>query len=491
MNLIQDTWIPVRLRDGSQRVIAPYDMAQPDVMFPDWPRPDFNLACLELLIGLVFLADPPRNARDRHRRLPTVDGLRDAMVPLVPAFNLTGDGPKFLQDFTGFNGGSLNDPDMLFMDSAGGQTVKFNKDLMVHANRYPELNAPMAAMALYTLQNFAPSGGAGNRTSMRGGGPLVTLVKPKGANLLELVWANVPIGEPIVDLTALPWMRPIPAADEKSPWPDPMAGQDGTNAEVFFGQPRRLQLMFRDGVLTTVNQSPYGNNYVDWRHPLSPYYLVKGEWLPKHPKPGALNYSAWMGLVYETPETALAPRVIQIQREVGQCHVLAGGWAMSNMAPQDFLWAEVPVFNLSADQLVILGRMIDGGVMVARAVAGAVSRAMGEDSAYDGHGLRAQTAFYQTTEPALIALIQRMVDQGADSETLCGDWLDTHLRPIALDLFQKIALSRVLSVSENQRKCIVEQGNYLRLMVMGYSKSGADLFKTLNLPQPNKKGVAA
>ena len=107
------------------------------------------------------------------------------MQPLAPAFDLLGDGPRFLQDLEPL-GGKGNPPGMLFIDSAGDSTAKKNADLMVRRGRYEALPLPLAAMALYTLQAFAPSGGAGNRTSMRGGGPMVTLVKPQSEGLWPL-----------------------------------------------------------------------------------------------------------------------------------------------------------------------------------------------------------------------------------------------------------------------------------------------------------------
>lgn len=70
LNLIDDPWIPVLCADGSRRIIAPWQMAEPDVVRPDWPRPDLNIACLELLIGLVFLADPPVDSEDWDERCP-------------------------------------------------------------------------------------------------------------------------------------------------------------------------------------------------------------------------------------------------------------------------------------------------------------------------------------------------------------------------------------------------------------------------------------
>ncbi len=194
-NLILDSWIPVRRSDDGPRIIRPDQIAEPGVIFPDWPRADLNIACLELLIGLVFLADPPANASDWRARKPDAQRLRQRLAPLAPAFNLTGEGPRFLQDLDPLEG-EPNPPDMLFIDSAGGNTARNNADLMVRRGRYSALDPTLAAMALYTLQAHAPSGGAGNRTSMRGGGPTVTLVDPGRGNLWNLIWANVPDGQP-------------------------------------------------------------------------------------------------------------------------------------------------------------------------------------------------------------------------------------------------------------------------------------------------------
>lgn len=190
LNLITDPWVPVRRSDDGLRIIRPDQIAQPGVIFPDWPRADLNVACLELLIGLVFLADPPAHAQDWRARKPDVQRLRDRRAPLAPAFNLTGAGPCFLQDLDPL-AGAPNPSDMLFIDSAGGNTARNNAGLMVRRNRYPEPDLPLAAMALYALQAHAPSGGAGNRTSMRGGGPMVMLADPGTGRLRDLVWANV------------------------------------------------------------------------------------------------------------------------------------------------------------------------------------------------------------------------------------------------------------------------------------------------------------
>lgn len=141
LNLIVDAWIPVRRRDGGAAVIRPDGIADPQVDRLDWPRADLNLACLELLIGLVFLADPPVDKADwKARRVPDPVRLRERTAALGPAFGLLGEGPRFLQDLEPLEGES-NPPDMLFIDSAGGKTARDNADLMVRRDGLVSSNA--------------------------------------------------------------------------------------------------------------------------------------------------------------------------------------------------------------------------------------------------------------------------------------------------------------------------------------------------------------
>ena len=88
LNLVSDPWIPVLRRSGRD-TIRPDQITEPDVLRPDWPRPDLNLACFELLIGLVYLAHPPIGGDDRANP-PDAATLRTAMKPLAPAFTCWG-----------------------------------------------------------------------------------------------------------------------------------------------------------------------------------------------------------------------------------------------------------------------------------------------------------------------------------------------------------------------------------------------------------------
>ncbi len=83
-------------------------------------------------------------------------------------------------------------------------------------SRTPVLGLPAATIALFALQTFAPAGGAGHRTSLRGNGPLTTLASPgEEERLWHRLWLDVPQPASPVrdDLTRVfPWLAPPPLA---------------------------------------------------------------------------------------------------------------------------------------------------------------------------------------------------------------------------------------------------------------------------------------
>ncbi len=447
LNLIIDPWIPVLRASGSD-VIRPDQIADADVMRLDWPRPDLNLACMELLIGLVYLAAPPSDMGARQMP-PDSAALRAAMAPLAPAFNLLGDGARFCQDREVLEG-DPNPPDMLFIDSAGASTAKKNADLMVKRHRYSGLPLPLAAMALFALQDFAPSGGAGNRTSMRGGGPMVTLVRPDGAGLWQTIWANVPEGAPLRDqeIMALPWMRPTETSENKQVRTP--ADGNAPEPETFFGQPRRLRLVENDGLITGVIQRPYGTNYEGWLHPLSPYYRdAKGTVLPMHPKPGNFGYRNWRGVILQR-ETGQRAQVVErwIRQNRGKaCSLIVAGWAMDNMKPLDFLWSEQPLFGMSADAEKNASRLVEAAEQTAYLLRGCV-----RDGADENAGTLAHEAFFDATQAGFEAAVARLSAGGVFDPR---GWI-REMRPVALAIFDRAVLPGLADLAESRREAAVK-----------------------------------
>ena len=490
LNLVSDPWIPVLRRSGRD-TIRPDQIAEPDVLRPDWTRPDLNLACYELLIGLVYLAHPPNGSGDRAHP-PDAATLRAAMKPLEPAFNLLGDGPRFLQDLEALEGGG-KPPDMLFIDSAGDFTVKKNADLMVRRGRYPALPLPLAAMALYTLQAFAPSGGAGNLTSMRGGGPMVTLVKPEEEGLGPLVWANVPQGEPLgpEELDELPWMRATETSKpvgKKRRITVPRSGSPSKpHPEVFFGQPRRLRLVARDGAVTQVIQKPWGTNYLpqNWRHPLTPYYRKDAEFFPRHPKPENFGYRNWRGVILQS-DSGLRPRTLeQYLRDIegARCSLIVAGWAMKNMNPLDFLWSEQPVFPLSEEDESHAEASVEASEQAGFAVAACVEAGVGDGDVKSGAGQRAREAFFAETQGPFEEMLASM---SAGSPFAPEEWVKT-LRRAALPLFDREVMPGLADLGETRRAEAIRARSKLKAAFEGRPPFGKKIFDPLRLERPSRR----
>jgi CRISPR system Cascade subunit CasA len=491
LNLISDAWIPVLDKGGERHVVAPWQLADDRFLRPDWPRADLNIACFELLIGLVFLADPPRDSADwRTRRVPDPDRLRAALAAYGPAFNLTGEGPLFLQDLEPL-AGDPSPPDMLFIDSAGANTAKNNADLMVHRGRYAALEPALAAIALFTFQAHAPSGGAGNRTSMRGGGPLLTLVDP-GQGLWPLIWANVPHGQPGA-MTALPWMRATRVSDMGLETVPPVGGSFGV--EAFFGMPRRLRLVEQDGLISGVVQKPYGTNYAVWMHPLTPYYRQKaGEVpLPVHPRAGTFGYRHWLGVLAEKPSNdALRERahVLTLWRDRSRVmrvegSVLVAGWAMDNMKPRDFTFSVQPMVDLEAEANLMLIGLVEAAEQAALALRNALEPVMAGGEAREGE----REAFYTATEAGFRTQFAALKAGQAVGEVAAG-WL-ANLRRQALAQFDALALPGLDQRETDIVQRIVQARRNLQGSFAGYGAYGGKIYEALFLEKPAKKGKAA
>ena len=328
-NLFRERWIPVKRSNGDVEQTAPFEITSrhdtnPIVAFA-WPRPDFDLASHEFLIGLlaaIYPADPrePSQWTRLFHTPPSPAELATAFNPFAGAFVLDGEGSRFLQDFDALDGEVLP-VESLFIEAPGAHTIKLNKDLFVKRGQSRVVSRAAAAMALYTLQQFAPSGGAGHRTSLRGGGPLVTLALPDGGQtscptLWQRLWLNTPADlrlDPSQESRAFPWLVPTRTSAKK----ETVREVDAHKLQAFFGMPRRIRLAFSENVekrpcdltgvvdglvCTGFSAVPWGIHYGVWRHPTTPYYKPKANSnnpLPVHAPEGRLGYRQWLGFVFK------------------------------------------------------------------------------------------------------------------------------------------------------------------------------------------------
>ncbi len=490
MNLIHDPWIPVRLADGTGTRIRPAEIADRDnpPIALDAPRADFNGALAQFLIGLLQTAYAPRDDDEWVERLeepPSVETLDEAFGVYAHAFVLDGDGPRFMQDLERFeqdgNGRrkpAENNVSSLLIDTPGAQTLRHNADHFVKRDRVAALCSPCTAIALFTLQINAPSGGAGHRTSLRGGGPLTTLIAldPDGSNLPDTLWHNVWLNvlPRTVRLTGnpelegfehiFPWLAPTRTSDPKAGSRD-TTPEDAHPLQMYWAMPRRIRLDFerlREGLCDlcgaegrivehyyTLN---YGINYTGaWRHPLSPYRESDlGESSPLHVQPGGIGYRHWLGLVYARQDDK--QRIVPAQvvgaflREsegMGQTRIWAFGYDMDNMKPRCWYESILPLYHVHNGIRERFENRTEALIRAAEEVAKLLKRVIKESwfrSAKDAPGdpRYLVDSFYQNTEADFYACLPRLIDripQGEERSVL-ADWHGI-LQRAALALFDE------------------------------------------------------
>ncbi|MEQ1712482.1 MAG: type I-E CRISPR-associated protein Cse1/CasA, partial [Hyphomicrobium sp.] len=198
-NLLHEAWIPVALLDGRRVFVRPCDISelhdgQPIVRVATG-RPDCDISLTEFLIGILAVTIGPTATKDwlkRYRKPSTRADLERAFAPLEPAMMLDGPGPRFFQDLepfeTGASDSDWNRPEQLLVDGPGDNTIKENADHFVKRSGVMCLSRSGAAIALLTIQTMSPSGGPGKLTSIRGGGPLTTLIVPGNGTGEPTLW---------------------------------------------------------------------------------------------------------------------------------------------------------------------------------------------------------------------------------------------------------------------------------------------------------------
>jgi CRISPR system Cascade subunit CasA len=517
-NLLRDAWLPVRRLSGQISWIRPAELAggTGDIVVDfAWGRPDFDAASREWMIGLIATALAPKDGDafdELWSRPPDAVQLDRFFAPFASAFNLDGDGPRFMQDLDALESAELSPVSALLIEAPGANTIKENKDLFQKRGRVEQLSLPAAAIALFTLQTFAPTGGAGHRVSLRGGGPLTTLVAPAdpAASLWQKLWLNVPNctwkdPQPVLPLV-FPWLAPTITSDGKPPRQVSLASAH--DLQAFWGMPRRLRLNFEENAgslpcpLTGLTGShaatgfrtrPYGVMYTEFPHALSPYYRKNAKdtsWLAVHPQPGGIAYRDWPKLVsLPTPTTkpascvatALSDRVPYLrERDDRQWGVTATGYDMDNMKARGFVETPLPVFLLKPERRQDPANLVASSEMIAGLTASSVRRALEGD-----HGDAKSTLyeslrerFYAETESHFYAMLAR-VEGGEAFDGM--SWLK-HLRNVALRLFDETVPIETLPHKLIDRG--VNARASLTSVLAGFGKTGDALYATLGLPLP-------
>ena len=520
----------MRRADEHAEVIRPAEVTSDIVNNPvvaiDWARADFRMTCIEFLIGLMATACPPADDEEawiEGWESPLTPGSLDAAFSLLAhAFDLEGSGPRFLQDLDDLPG-DPDTPETLLIEAPGENTRRKNTALLVKPNRIARLSRPAAAMALFTLQCYAPSGGRGNLTSVRGGGPLTTLALPgiDPCPLWHLVWANVPAGKPpgAGELPRVfPWLAPTRTAD-RFPATTPMAAHP---LQAFWGMPRRIRLEFAENpeglpcdltsvidpiIVTGWRQRPNGVKYVIWDHPLSPSYKDTrgGRWLSVHPQPGGIGYRDWVAIALGDSDVTRRARCItdwyarcqNIAELSGRrSRLLAAGYDMDKMKARSFVESEMWLPRANREGAETLAKLARPLVAAAEIVAQALRRAVRDalysrDTKADSAPLATvYEAFWEATHDQFFALLG---DVPGDCETTlkarAPGWRKA-LRSAALALFDRAAPLDPTTASLDPRRVVRARRNLI-FALEGYDANGKKLFAELLLSLPETKGKQA
>lgn len=474
MDLLSDAWLQV----GDGTWITPSQVGEPQWRDLHAPRPDFRGAVYQFLVGLLQITCAPRDLREwqgRWHAPPDAAELTDAFTPWREAFLLENDGPAFMQDLDlPVEANQLSVLNLLI--DAGSDSNRF---FNYHADGQG-MCEPCFAQALLTLQLNAPAGGRGVRTSLRGGGPLTTLLLPEDAHatLWHKLWLNVMP----TDALAYP---PVAEIGDVLPWMAPTRTSDGGDAmgtmpqlehvrepqhvhplQAYWSMPRRIRLdpetvdtgdcviCGAHGVRRVRHYRTRhgGTNYTGaWRHPLTPYFIdAKGQKPPISGKGhlGGRGYRDWLGLVLgnddHLPDAAGVVRHYTSKVRRPGTRLWCFGFAMSNMKALCWYDSTLPVHSVEDDLRPAFTRHVkqllddaDGSASVLhRQVKAAWYKRPGDAAPEPA----VPQSFWQRSEAPFYAALEQLAridpDDGAAVAPLYRQWL-LQTRRLLLVLFDE------------------------------------------------------
>lgn len=470
-NLIEKRWIPVLRRDGAPDWIAPYevtkDFADNPVVSLNAPRPDFNGALIQFLIGLVQTVAAPQNGTEWRKKLvepPSPEELQEKFATVRHAFELGGDGPRFMQDMNRSEGKEWEVANLL-LDYPGENTLKLDKDHFVKRGGIRSVCPSCCATAIITLQINAPYGGVGHQSSLRGGGPLTTLVlgqKECHDNLWATLWLNILEKNYFESSCAnenkteikdkFPWMAPTRTSQPTGG--NDMTPEDVHPAQMFWSTSRRIVLSLEEtgiadcGIcgasnitgITKYRANTYGFSYTGaWLHPLSPHRHVNGSPFPVQAEPGGVTYRHWLGLILPDSEKSVFPsqsvhRFQEVRsRSDESCRVWAFGYDMDPNRPTTTrCWyeSEMPL-NYMQDSIKgvyqdLLARMIRGAKQISDNTRSAVKKAwFKRPGDMKGDMTFVDNSYWQGTEPAFYNALKNLktaLEAGGDGLLAVKEW---------------------------------------------------------------------
>jgi len=516
-NLIHNQWMPVIRHDGTKEIIAPYQLTEnlginPIVEF-DVSRSDFSGSLIQFSIGLVQTTMAPKDKGEWRRGFtspPSKEKLKDIFETVSQNFDFEGDEARFMQDYELREGNSLQ-IDKMLMEMPGKNTIENNIDHFLKRNTVKRMCFSCCATALFSLQINAPSGGKGIRTSLRGGGPLTTIVTAD--NIWDTIWLNVlPEGEfkrlgnfsKTDPCDIFPWIGPTRTSEKQQE----TTSQDVHPYHMFWSMPRRIRIKFdktepgdcdvcgknEEKLVTTYISKNYGTNYGGaWIHPLSPYTQTKkGDFIPRHAQPGGITYRYWLGLVQNDAKRgeSIALSVMNFYRmqHYTDLHEVfrhpprlwAFGYDFDKAKARCWYESRMPLIHIDEEIVSVYESTIEAIIKISETVANnakiSIKKSMGDYIKGDLSFI--DTRFWTGTELEFyIALdkLNKILKDGSDTLKLKREWLKT-VSNYAEILFDSYSQSNQLDTSDPKR--IAQAYQSMKFFNSEKNKKIADLLQT-------------
>lgn len=451
MNLLTSNWLSGLKTSGACGTLSPLEVGEEGWQDIIAIRPDFRGALYQFLIGVLQLGYAPEDTdewKERYEEPPGKSELAEALEAYLPAFELDVEGPAFMQDFDLFGDLKIYSVSSLLIDYGSKINKLFNK--------HPDdvaLCESCFAQALFTLQINAPLGGSGVRTSLRGGGPLTTLLVPEErsdgepVSLWQRLWLNVLPREVFEGDARRPLA--IHSMGDVLPWMTKTRTSDGNNApgttpdcvhpwQAYWSMPRRIRIdrstVQEQGTCTLCDARKVrvirhyltrhgGTNYTgNWMHPLTPYRLdAKGATPPISIKGGVAGrgYREWLGLVLgkedHQPDPALVVSHFNSSlSDVRDIGIWCFGYEMDNMKAIGWHEAVLPVHQLEPAQrpgfMLQVKRVLDACDALAASISRQVKAARFKNpKEVKKSDPAVQESFWSASEPVFYELLRGLM----------------------------------------------------------------------------------
>ncbi len=526
MNLISEQWIPVRRANGNPDKIAPcqitegIDDSKRRIVAVVSPRPDFDGALVQFLIGLLQTTCTPPDKmswRKWRREPPSAEELKSRFESVIFAFELEGD-KAFMQDFEPENLTETWQIERLLIGSPGENAIKEGTDHFIKRSIVTTICAHCAASAIYCLQINGPAFGTGYREGLRSGGPLTTLVLAKESRTLwETCWLNVldkvsylgdSVPEHSKDKDRFPWLdktrtsearppagitTPIDIHPDQQYWPTPdriRLISEKTEAR----RPCEICGEFEQVGFTSFRIKNHGILYQNFEHPLSPHRKnARGIKTIRTGRAG-IGYRHWLGLIENSRDgdnERCPARVIERFRSLGEeGRLWAFGFDIVPGQANARCWydATMPILIVPEGLEDIfkarVEQMVRSADWVAGVVRGRVKDALLGDSDARGDLSFVQTHFWGATEGAFYAHVKNLRDalsERSREQPVVESWLST-LRNAALTIFDHYSRNGDFDAADPRQIATARND-------LSKALNGKKLRDVLGLPHPTRKAA--